>query len=79
MSLSRDSISVAEIQHEYFIVSGIARSRDLLKIILLENPDSAIIFCNMRDETRWSRSSCRSRASTPSRYRATCRRPIASA
>src|SRR6185437_1917100 len=51
LSLSRDSISVSEIDHEYFIVSGIARSRDLLKIILLENPDSAIVFCNMRDET----------------------------
>jgi len=32
-------------------VSGIARSRDLLKIIFAENPDSAIIFCNTRDET----------------------------
>jgi ATP-dependent RNA helicase DeaD len=51
ISLSRDSVSVAEIHHAYYIVSGIARSRDLLKIIFAENPDSAIIFCNTRDET----------------------------
>src|SRR5499427_826446 len=51
ISLSRDGISVNEIHHAYYIVSGIARSRDLLKIIFAENPESAIIFCNMRDET----------------------------
>ena len=51
ISLSRDSISVSDIHHAYYIVSGIARSRDLLKIILAEEPESAIIFCNMRDET----------------------------
>src|SRR5690606_31251158 len=32
-------------------VSGIARSRDLLKVIFSEDPESAIIFCNTRDET----------------------------
>src|SRR6185295_13129645 len=51
ISLSRDGISVTEIHHAYYIVSGIARSRDLLKIIFAENPESAIIFCNTRDET----------------------------
>src|SRR3954468_5275596 len=51
ISLSRDSISVTDIHHAYYIVSGIARSRDLLKILFAEEPDSAIIFCNTRDET----------------------------
>ena len=51
ISLSRDSISVSDIHHAYYIVSGIARGRDLLKIIYAEEPESAIIFCNMRDET----------------------------
>ncbi|MCW5806563.1 MAG: DEAD/DEAH box helicase, partial [Deltaproteobacteria bacterium] len=51
ISLSRDSISVSDIHHAYYIVSGIARSRDLLKVIFAEEPESAIIFCNMRDET----------------------------
>ncbi|HEX7843713.1 MAG TPA: DEAD/DEAH box helicase, partial [Kofleriaceae bacterium] len=51
ISLSRDGISVNEIHHAYYIVSGIARSRDLLKILFAEDPESAIIFCNTRDET----------------------------
>jgi ATP-dependent RNA helicase DeaD len=51
ISLSRDGVSVNEIHHAYYIVSGIARSRDLLKILFAENPESAIIFCNTRDET----------------------------
>ena len=51
LSLSRDSTTVSDIHHAYYIVSGIARSRDLLKILYAENPESAIIFCNMRDET----------------------------
>ena len=51
LSLSRDSISVAEIHHAYYIVSGIARSRDLLKILFAEEPESAIIFCNTKAET----------------------------
>ncbi|HEY0255556.1 MAG TPA: DEAD/DEAH box helicase, partial [Kofleriaceae bacterium] len=51
LSLSRDSQTVSDIHHAYYIVSGIARGRDLLKIIFAENPESAIIFCNMRDET----------------------------
>ena len=51
ISLSRDSMTVTDIHHAYYIVSGIARSRDLLKILYAEEPESAIIFCNMRDET----------------------------
>ncbi len=51
ISLSRDQVSVSDIHHAYYIVSGIARGRDLLKIIYAEEPESAIIFCNMRDET----------------------------
>jgi ATP-dependent RNA helicase DeaD len=51
ISLSSDGVGVAEIHHAYYIVSGVARTRDLLKILIAENPESAIIFCNTRDET----------------------------
>jgi ATP-dependent RNA helicase DeaD len=51
ISLSRDSVSIDAIHHAYYIVSGLARGRDLLKIIFAENPESAIIFCNTRGET----------------------------
>ena len=51
IALSMDGISVSDIHHAYYIVSGVARTRDLLKILISEKPESAIIFCNTRDET----------------------------
>src|SRR6185503_12280969 len=51
IALSSDGISVADIHHAYYIVSGVARTRDLLRILVAEKPESAIIFCNTRDET----------------------------
>jgi superfamily II DNA/RNA helicase len=51
ISLSRDGLYVQEIHHAYYICSGIARSRDLLKVLFAEDPESALIFCNTRDET----------------------------
>ena len=51
LALARPGLASRDIHHAYYIVSGIARSRDLLKIIFAEEPESAIIFCNTRDET----------------------------
>src|SRR4029078_5041576 len=51
ISLSRDGISVAEIHTAQHAAARRAPSRDLLKILFAENPESAIIFCNTRDET----------------------------
>ncbi|HWN69867.1 MAG TPA: DEAD/DEAH box helicase, partial [Haliangium sp.] len=51
ISLSTGQISVEEISHYYYVVSGVARTRDLLKVLRAEAPDSAIIFCNTREET----------------------------
>src|SRR4029078_4850759 len=45
ISLSRDGISVSEIHHAYYIVSGIARTRDLLQILFAEKPESALTLC----------------------------------
>src|SRR5690606_25847705 len=44
ISLSTGSVSVDEISHFYYVVSGVARTRDLLKVLRAESPDSAIIF-----------------------------------
>src|SRR5262245_19683191 len=49
--LSADFIGVHEIAHRYYLVSGLGRTRDLLKILEYERPDSAIIFCNTREDT----------------------------
>ena len=51
IQLSGDSISAAEIVHAYYMVTGMGRMRDLLRVIEIERPESAIIFCNTREET----------------------------
>jgi ATP-dependent RNA helicase DeaD len=51
ISLSADGIGVREISHYYYMVSGLARTRDLLKVLKAERPESAIIFCNTREDT----------------------------
>jgi len=51
VQLSNEGISAAEIVHAYYMVTGMGRMRDLLRVIEIERPDSAIIFCNTREET----------------------------
>jgi ATP-dependent RNA helicase DeaD len=52
ISLSSDQdISVDQIDHSYYVVSGMARTRNLLSVIEVELPTSAIIFCNTREDT----------------------------
>ncbi|MBW6484852.1 MAG: DEAD/DEAH box helicase [Syntrophobacterales bacterium] len=48
LSLSRDHIHVANTAHLFYIVQGVQKERALIRIIEMENPISAIIFCNMR-------------------------------
>ena len=40
-----------EIKHTYYMVSGMGRARDLTRVLDVEKPDSAIIFCNTREDT----------------------------
>jgi ATP-dependent RNA helicase DeaD len=51
ISLSTGQVTVDEISHYYYVVSGVARTRELLKVLRAEAPESAIIFCNTREET----------------------------
>ena len=51
ISLSDGGISVDEIDHFYYVVSGMARTRDLLRVLKAERPESALIFCNTREDT----------------------------
>jgi ATP-dependent RNA helicase DeaD len=48
LSLSRDHVHVADTEHVFYIVQGVQKERALIRIIEMENPISAIIFCNMR-------------------------------
>ncbi len=42
-----------EIEHWHYIVEARDKERALLRMLKYEDPDSAIIFCNTRDDTRF--------------------------
>ena len=48
LSLSRDHVHVTDVQHVYYIVPGMDKDRSLVRIIEMEMPPSALIFCNTR-------------------------------
>jgi ATP-dependent RNA helicase DeaD len=51
VSLSSDAVGVEQITHFAYMVPGSDRPGDLVRILEVEDPESAIIFCNMRSET----------------------------
>ncbi|HON58010.1 MAG TPA: DEAD/DEAH box helicase [Smithella sp.] len=53
LSLSGDQVHVAEIEHIYYVVPGMRKERSLVRIIEIENPSSAIIFCNTKDNVHY--------------------------
>jgi ATP-dependent RNA helicase DeaD len=48
INLSSDHIQVTETEHVYYTVPGMDKDRSLVRIIEVENPQSAIIFCNTK-------------------------------
>ncbi len=53
LSLSRDHVHVADTSHQTVIVSPMEKDRTLVRLIELENPDSAIIFCNTKQRVHY--------------------------
>ncbi|HDQ04220.1 MAG TPA: DEAD/DEAH box helicase [Deltaproteobacteria bacterium] len=53
LSLSGSQVHVAAIEHVYYVVPGMRKERSLVKIIEIENPASAIIFCNTKDTVHY--------------------------
>jgi len=51
LKLSADFIGVHEIKHLYYSIPALHRENELLQILAFEEPKSAIIFCNTREET----------------------------
>ncbi len=51
LSLSSDFMGVQEISHHSYQISGMTRVSDLIEVLEIEKPESAIIFCNTRRET----------------------------
>jgi ATP-dependent RNA helicase DeaD len=48
LSLSRDHVHVTDVEHVYIVVPRMDKDRSLVRIIEVENPPSALIFCNTR-------------------------------
>lgn len=48
LSLSRDKVHVVETNHVFYEVPAMDKDRALVRIIEVQNPDSAIIFCNTK-------------------------------
>ena len=53
LSLSGNQVHIAEIEHLYYVVPGMRKERSLVRIIEIENPSSAIIFCNTKDNVHY--------------------------
>lgn len=53
LSLSHDHVHVVDTEHVFYIVPGMKKDRALAKIIEVENPDSAIIFCNTKAQVNY--------------------------
>ena len=48
LSLSSDHVHVTDTEHIFYIVPGMDKDRALIRLIEVENPASAIIFCNTK-------------------------------
>ena len=48
LSLSGDQVHVTETEHVFYVVPAMDKDRSLVRSIELENPASAIIFCNTK-------------------------------
>ncbi|MFA5321076.1 MAG: DEAD/DEAH box helicase [Smithella sp.] len=53
LSLSGNQVHIAEIEHIYYVVPGMRKERSLVRVIEIENPSSAIIFCNTKDTVHY--------------------------
>jgi ATP-dependent RNA helicase DeaD len=48
LSLSRDHVHVTDVEHVRYVVPRMDKDRSLVRIIEIENPPTALIFCNTR-------------------------------
>ncbi len=48
INLSSDHVHVTDTEHVFYIVDGMDKDRSLVRLIEIENPASAIIFCNTK-------------------------------
>jgi ATP-dependent RNA helicase DeaD len=53
INLSSDHVHVTETEHTFYTVPAMDKERSLIRIIEVENPASAILFCNTRERVHF--------------------------
>ncbi|HTY19576.1 MAG TPA: DEAD/DEAH box helicase [Myxococcota bacterium] len=53
VTLSEGQIAPAEIEHYFYLVSAQEKEHALARILEYEDPESAIVFCNTKDDVRY--------------------------
>ncbi len=53
LSLSRDHVHVTEVEHVFYVTPGMGKDRALVRLIEVENPPSALIFCNTKTRVHY--------------------------
>ncbi len=53
ITLSQDHVHVTETEHRFYLVPGMEKDRALVRIIEIDNPASAIIFCNTKAKVHY--------------------------
>ncbi|MBI4827758.1 MAG: DEAD/DEAH box helicase [Nitrospinae bacterium] len=53
LSLSREHVHVVEVEHIFYAAPPMGKDRALVKIIEVENPSNAIIFCNTKAQVHY--------------------------
>jgi ATP-dependent RNA helicase DeaD len=53
ISLSADHVHVTEVEHVFYLVPGLDKDRTLVRLIEIENPAAAIIFCNTKTRVHY--------------------------
>ena len=53
LNLSSDHVHVTEVQHVIYDVPAMDKERALIRVIEMENPASAIVFCNRRERVHF--------------------------
>jgi ATP-dependent RNA helicase DeaD len=53
LNLSSDHVHVTEVEHAFYVVPGMDRDRTLVRILEIENPAAALIFCNTKQRVEY--------------------------
>jgi ATP-dependent RNA helicase DeaD len=52
VTLSSDQVGALEVAHFVYMLHGADKRQELVRILEIEDPESALIFCNTKDETQ---------------------------